>query len=161
MAQVRSARAINRAEKTKIARYLLYLLVQIKMERFQFRRNGCKWLTRVKSWVQEHFIGFQWKLDFELSKFQNVRLMSVVLNNANLYEEKGSSSQSFLQGTVIQCCKNNFIRREFSSNARNLQDNVFLRRKCELLTLSNVNVKWRYEWILLMPLNRTQGSFQR
>ena len=27
MAQVRSARAINRAEKTKIARYLLYLLV--------------------------------------------------------------------------------------------------------------------------------------
>ena len=42
MAQVRSARAINRAEKTKIARYLLYLLVQIKMERFQFRQNGCK-----------------------------------------------------------------------------------------------------------------------
>ena len=42
MAQVRSARAINRAEKTKIVRYLLYLSVQIKMERFQFRRNGCK-----------------------------------------------------------------------------------------------------------------------
>ena len=122
MAQVRSARAINRAEKTKIARYLLYLLVQIKMERFQFRRNCCKWLTRVKSWVQEHFFGFQWKLDFELSKFQNVRLRSVVLNNANLYEEKGSSAQSFLQGTVIQCCKNNFIRREFSSNTRNLED---------------------------------------
>ena len=75
---------------------------------------------------------FYWlpmKTGFELSiskisnsKFQNVRLMSVVLNNANLYEEKGSSAQSFLQGTVIQCCKNNFIRREFSSNARNLQD---------------------------------------
>ena len=59
---------------------------------------------------------FYWlpmKTGFELSKFQNVRLMSVVLNNANLYEEKGSSAQSFL------------------------------RRKCELLTLSNVNVKWR------------------
>ena len=95
MAQVRSVQAINRAEKTKIARYLLYLLVQIKMERFQFRRNGCKWLTRVKSWVQEHFIGFRWKLDFESSKFQNVRLMSVVLNNANLYEEKVQAHKVF------------------------------------------------------------------
>ena len=68
---------------------------------------------------------FYWlpmKTGFELSKFQNVRLISVVLNNANLYEEKGSSAQSFLQGTVIQCCKNNFIRREFSSNTRNLED---------------------------------------
>ena len=39
---------------------------------------------------------FYWlpmKTGFELSKFQNVRLMSVVLNNANLYEEKGSSAQ--------------------------------------------------------------------